>query len=197
MKKKKFGNEFKVGLFVIICIIGLAYLTFRTGKVDFRKKGYYIYAVFYDVAGLEKKSPVMLNGLEVGKVDDIDVAYENDKTKIILKLWLDDSAKIRGNPVVSIKTLGLMGEKYIQISATKGDSFVKPDAYLQGKPYHDMDEVIDEVHQLTSSVNKLVDENKDKISEMVTNLEATSQNLEELSDDLKRHPWKLLFRSKD
>mgnify|MGYP001439508961 CR=1 FL=1 len=55
---KKFGNEFVVGLFVLACLVGLGYLTFSTGKVDLKKEGYHIYAVFNEVAGLNTKAPV-------------------------------------------------------------------------------------------------------------------------------------------
>ena len=106
---KKYGNEFKVGLFFVICILGLLYLSFSTGKMGIKKDGYYIYVTFNDVAGLDPKAPVMLNGLEVGKVDDIQVTYDGEDTVIVLKLWLNSEAKVRENPIVYIKTLGLMG----------------------------------------------------------------------------------------
>jgi phospholipid/cholesterol/gamma-HCH transport system substrate-binding protein len=187
---KKYANEFKVGLFIIICILGLAYLTFSTGKVNFKKQGYNIYVVFNELAGLDKKAPVMLNGLEVGKVEDISVNYDNEKTEITLKLWIDEQAKIRQNPIVSIKTLGLMGEKYIQIASTDGSGFIAPQTVLKGESYVDLDAMM-------KQVQGLVDENKGNITQIVKNLEATSKNFEEFSADLKKHPWKLLFKTKE
>lgn len=85
---KKYSNEFKVGIFFIVCVSGLLYLTYSTGKMDVKRQGYHIYVVFDEVAGLDTKAPVMLNGREVGKVDDIDISYRDDATKIVLKLWL-------------------------------------------------------------------------------------------------------------
>lgn len=201
-------NEFKVGLFVILCIFGLLYMAYSTGKLNIKKDGYHIYVVYDEVVGINKKAPVMLNGLEMGKVDDIKVSYDNDKTQIVLKLWLDEQAKIRGNPVVSIKTLGLMGEKYIQISSSQGRDFVKPGAVLEGKPYLDMDqlmeqaqsiskEVMAEVNKLLASINGTVEDNKESIGQIIKNLEASSSNLEEFSNEIKRHPWKLLFKTKE
>jgi phospholipid/cholesterol/gamma-HCH transport system substrate-binding protein len=201
-------NEFKVGLFVILCIFGFLYLIYSTGKLNIKKDGYHIYVVYDEVVGLEKKAPVMLNGLEVGKVEDIKVSYDNDKTQIVLKLWLDKQARVRENPVVSIKTLGLMGEKYIQISSSEGRDFVKPEAVLQGKPYLDMDElmehaqsiskeVMDGINKLLASINGTVEDNKQSIGQIIKNLEVSSKNLEEFSDEVKRHPWKLLFKTKE
>lgn len=205
---KKYGNEFKVGLFVILCVAGLAYLTFSTGKVNLKKDGYHIYVTFNDVAGLENKAPVMLNGLEVGKVDDLSISYDADLTQIKLKLWIDANAKIRENPTVSIKTLGLMGEKFIQISSNEGERFIKPGTVVSGRPYLDLDvlmeqaqaitkDISQEINSLVSSLNTAIGENKDSVSQIVKNLETASQNLAEFSDDVKRHPWKLLIKGKE
>ncbi|MCK9615594.1 MAG: MlaD family protein [Candidatus Omnitrophica bacterium] len=199
---KKYGNEFKVGLFVLASIGVLIFITFRTGKVDIKKPGYFLYATFDEIAGLTKKAPVMLNGLEVGKVDDIIVSYDSDNTKITLKLWLPVQAKVREGAVISIKTLGLMGEKYIQI-ASHGGSFMKPESTVTGKPYMDLDALMEETEALTGEAKKLsaslnytVTSNQDKVSSIIKNLESTSQNVEELTADLKNNPWKLLSKPK-
>ena len=201
-------NEFKVGLFFILCIFGLLYLAFSTGKLNFKKDGYHIYAVFDEVVGLQTKAPVMLNGLEMGKVEDIKVSYDQNKTQVVLKLWLDKKALIREHPVVSIKTLGLMGEKYIQISSSQGKDFVQPEAVLAGKPFLDMDElmgqaqsiskeVTGQISKLLATINGTVEDNKVSVGQIVKNLEASSRNFEEFSADIKRHPWKLLFKGKE
>lgn len=199
---KKYGKEFKVGLFVLISLGALVFITFRTGKVDIKRDGYFLYATFDEIAGLTKKAPVMLNGLEVGKVDDIAVSYDSDNTKITLKLWLPVSAKVREGAVISIKTLGLMGEKYIQI-ASHGGSFIKPESIIAGKPYMDLDVLMEEAKAATEEAKKLsanlnytVSGNQDKISSIIKNLEVTSQNVEELTADLKNNPWKLLSKPK-
>ena len=204
---KKFTNEFKVGLFVLFGIIGLFYLTYSTGKLNIKKGGYYIYAVFDEIAGLENKAPVTLNGLEVGKVSDIKISYAGDKTEIVLKLFIESRAKIRDDAKVSIKTLGLMGEKYIQISSSEGKDFIKPGETLRGNPYLDLDAMMEQVQTITkviseqtnkllAGLNDAVADNKTGISAIVKNLEATTKNFEEFSDDLKKHPWKLLYKAK-
>jgi phospholipid/cholesterol/gamma-HCH transport system substrate-binding protein len=208
MKKFNFTNEIKVGLFVIACLAGLLYLAYSTGKLSSKKEGYVIYVAFNDIAGLEEKAPVMLNGLEVGKVDAINISYDNNTTAITLRLWLDAKAKIREDSIVSIKTLGLMGEKFIQISSAGNKDFIKPETVLSGKPYLDIDALLEQAQMITkdisTQVNKLVinlnstvEDNKGSVSSIVKNLETTSKNFEEFSDDIKRHPWKLLIKTKE
>lgn len=201
---KKYGNEFLVGLFIILCVSGFFYLIYSTGKLDLKKEGYYIYVIFDDISGVQKKAPVMLNGMEIGKVDEVKFIYDNDKTRIRLKLWLKAEARIRENPVISIKTMGLMGEKFIQISSSKGINFIAPEAVLSGNAYLDIDSLTKDVSALTEEVKKLaaglndtLDGNKDRISQIVVNLESASKNFQEFSDDIKKHPWKLLFKGKE
>ncbi len=205
---KKYTNEFKVGLFVIFCLAGLFYLTYSTGKLDIRKKGCHIYVVFSETAGIKNKSPVMLNGYEVGKVDGIRFSYDEDKTRTILQLWLDDTAKVRVNPVVSIKTLGLMGEKYIEIASTEGKDFLRPGAVVEGKPFMDLDDMMEQaqalskniseqVNKLLANINGTLGENKESVAAIIKNLEQASKNFEDFSSDIKRHPWKLLFKTKE
>jgi len=205
---KKYTNEFKVGLFVVLCVAGLFYLSYSTGKLNIKRPGYHIYVMFNEVAGLEEKAPVMLNGLEMGKVDDINVSYENDRTQLVLKIWLEEKAKIRENPEIAIKTLGLMGEKYIQISSSEGKDFIEPDAVLYGKSYMDLDTLMEEaqimsrditkqLETLVANLNVTVEGNQDTITNIVKNLETSSKNFEEFSSDIKRHPWKLLFKGKE
>jgi len=202
--KKKYGNEFKVGIFVVICIIGLVYLTVSTGKLNVKQGGYYIYVIFDDIAGLDVKAPVMLNGREVGKVDSIEISYKDNTTKNILKLWLPDDAKVRSQATVAIKTLGLMGEKYIQISSNEGTDFLASNTILTGKAFMDLDVLMDqadaisdEVKKLTMALNNTLEGNQDEISRIIANLEGTSQNIQELTEDIKRNPWKLLHKPRE
>jgi len=214
---KRYSNEFKVGIFFIVCIIGLFYMVYSTGKLNLKKEGYFVYVIFDDVAGLQKDAPVMFNGFEAGRVFSIEPYYDNLNSKIRLKLFIDKNIKIGTDAVVSIKTLGLMGEKYIQISSKELKDFIKPDSILIGKPYKDLDTLMDEaqnisnvvvglinnVNSLTDEVKKIavnvnysVDENKNKISNIISNLELASKNIEELTNELKSNPWKLLYKPK-
>lgn len=215
MNSKEWTIEFKVGLFVVVCLLGLFYMTYSTGKLDIKKKGYSINVVFKENAGLGKKAPVMLNGLEIGKVDDIKPFYEGNKTLILLKLWLEEQARIREGSTFSIQMMGLMGEKYIQITSSENEKFIEPGSTLMGDPYVDLSilitnlnkvvednrvtlkEAIANLDQVLAHADEVVAGNKDSLARTIKNFETTSQNFEEFSDDLKRNPWKLLFRVKE
>jgi hypothetical protein len=85
-----------------------------------------------------------------------------------------------------------------------GEGFIKPGTTLKGRPYVDMDLLLDNVNSLTEEVKKLsnnlnytVESNQDKISRLIDNLESASANMDEFTEDVKKHPWKLLFRTKE
>jgi phospholipid/cholesterol/gamma-HCH transport system substrate-binding protein len=193
-------------------------MTLRTGKLNIRKDGYPIFVVFDDAAGLEKKAPVLLNGFTVGKVDDMNISYENNATRVILKLLLDKETKIRSGATVSIKTLGLMGEKFVKITSGEGPDYLAPGVTLEGKPFGDLDTLMEQaqgisrgvdelvgnlnglskdVQKLAQNLNTTVEGNQDRISVILKNVEVTTKNFEEFSGDLKAHPWKLLFKTKE
>jgi uncharacterized protein Yka (UPF0111/DUF47 family) len=54
-----------------------------------------------------------------------------------------------------------------------------------------------QVNKLVINLNSTVEDNKGSVSQIVKNLEATSKNFEEFSDDIKRHPWKVLIKTKE
>ena len=69
---RRFTTEAKVGLFVLLCLGVLAYMTLKVGKFRWgEEKGYRVAAVFDSVAGLKLNVPVEVAGVEVGRVVEI------------------------------------------------------------------------------------------------------------------------------
>jgi len=207
----KISNEFKAGLMILICIVALGALTFKIGNFDMFREGYALNVEFNFASGIKTNSPVQLAGVEVGTVKDIDIVYGPEGTKVVLNIWLDSSAKVREDSDIYISTMGLMGEKYIEITrGSKEGAFVQPDSLLVGKDPIIMEEVMDKAVAITDSIEKevglLIDltrnvdstlkENKEDIGVIVDNLKGTTQNFKEFSEDIKQHPWKLIIKSK-
>ncbi|MFH1995497.1 MAG: MlaD family protein [Candidatus Omnitrophota bacterium] len=207
----KISNEVKTGLMVISCFLILAWLVLKTGDVTFSKpEGYNVKLLFSFAGGIEANAPVRLAGVEVGKVKKIELVY-TPRTQAILSVWLDEKAKVRKDSEAYINTLGLMGEKYIELTAGTSDEFLKPGDELVGEdPFQmekllkkaetiaeNIDEALIDVKALAKNVNGMVEENRNGIGSIVENLEETSKNFNEFSDDIKRHPWKLLIKGKE
>src|SRR5215475_7066779 len=117
-----------VGVFVVLGILALAYLSIRLGKVSFLGGGGYdVTADFPSVGGLKAGSSVEIAGVEVGRVESIGLA--DYQARVVLRL--EPSVKLQEDSIASIKTKGLIGEKYIRISPGGSDKIIPPNGKIR------------------------------------------------------------------
>lgn len=110
---KALTPETRVGILTILVGMALLYLSLKTaGKSMFGTAEHLtFYMNFKSVAGVEQKAKVKLSGVEIGYIDDI--TLEDSHAKVTAKLTRQ--ADIRVDSLATIKTSGLLGEKYIEI----------------------------------------------------------------------------------
>ncbi len=137
---RKLDIELAVGLFLIVGIICLGYLSIKLGKMEiFGGEGYNIHAVFSDSGGLRTGSAVEIAGVPVGRVKS--VSLEDYQAKIMIHLSQD--VKIQEDSIASIKTKGLIGEKYVEISPGGADEMIQPGGKIRDtQPPVDFEELI-------------------------------------------------------
>ena len=120
---KKYTMETVVGIFVVLGLICVGYMTVKLGKVDlFGDKSYSLVAKFTTVAGLRIGSKVNILGLEVGRVDRITIDQEN--LKAVVEMKIKKGIKIYDDAIASIKTEGLIGDRYLSIDPGGGGSLL-------------------------------------------------------------------------
>lgn len=111
---KKYSLEFSVGIFVLIGLACLGYLTIKLGKMEvFGADGYTLTARFSSVAGLRTGASVEIGGVPVGKVTDIALAKNYTAGVTLL---INNGVELSDDSIASIKTSGLIGDKYVSIS---------------------------------------------------------------------------------
>ena len=117
-----------VGLFLVLGIVALGYLSVRLGRVSFLgSAGYLVTADFPSVGGLKAGSSVEIAGVQVGRVESIGLAdYQG---RVVLRL--DSHVKLQDDSIASIKTKGLIGEKYIRISPGGSDKIIQPNGRIR------------------------------------------------------------------
>lgn len=137
---KKFDIEFIVGLFFIIGIACLAYLSISLGSLEFMgPKGYELNAVFSNSGGLKPGSSVMIAGVDVGTVRF--VGLENYKAKVVM--YINENTKIQEDAIAAVKTKGIIGEKFIEISPGGSDKIIEAGGILrETQPAIDVEELI-------------------------------------------------------
>jgi phospholipid/cholesterol/gamma-HCH transport system substrate-binding protein len=113
--------ELGVGLFMVVGIVALAYLSVNLGRVDIMgQRGYVVYADFPSVGGLKSGAAVEIAGVSVGRVQSI--GLKDYQARVTLRI--DSDVKLQTDAIVSIKTKGLIGEKFVLISPGGSDKIV-------------------------------------------------------------------------
>ena len=207
----KMSHEAKTGLFVLICVAALGALIIKVGNFTLLRHGYVVKARFHYTGGVQKHAPLRLSGVDVGEVKDIRLVY-GDQTMIELDLWLEDGVKLREGSVAYVTTLGMMGEKYVEIkSGTSSGNYLKEgDLLLSEDPVRleelmklgtkvadDIGKMAQDISKMTKHIDESVVDNRPKLDHIFDNLEETSMNFNDFSTDIKYHPWKLLMKGKE
>ena len=115
--------EVAVGIFVVVGLVALGYLSIKLGKLEvIGGKGYDVVAEFTNIGGLKSGSAVEIAGVEVGRVTSISLK----DYQALVRMRMDPDIKLQDDSVASIKTKGLIGEKYVQLTPGGSDMLVKP-----------------------------------------------------------------------
>lgn len=137
---RKLDLHLIVGLFIVIGMISLAYLSIKLARMEvFGEKGYEVYALFSNSGGLKPGSPIVIAGVEVGRVKSI--TLENYQARVVLTI--PDDLEIQEDAIASIKTKGLIGEKYVEITPGGSERSIPPGGRIrETQPAVDLEQLI-------------------------------------------------------
>jgi phospholipid/cholesterol/gamma-HCH transport system substrate-binding protein len=125
---KKANTEIMVGLFIIAGILALGYLSIKLGRMEIiGSKGYQLYADFPNIGGLKLGALVEIAGVEIGRVKSL--SLNNYKARVVMNINPD--IKLQDDTIVSIKTKGLLGEKYVAVLPGGSDEYIKPNGRIR------------------------------------------------------------------
>ncbi len=142
MAEKRYYIELTVGIFVFISLICIGYLTVKLGKMELVGTKYYtIKARFSDVTGLKKGNEVRISGVTVGRVKDIYLNPEDYSAMVTMEI--SKNIKISDDSIASIKTNGLIGDRYISISPGGSEEYLSPgDVIVDTEPPVDFEALV-------------------------------------------------------
>jgi len=197
--------EIKSGLLVSIAFVLLLGLTFIVG--GFLKGGGQEFQVqFGYVSGLGDNAPVYFAGREVGKVSSIDIVNDTEKP-VRVTVKVADHVRLRSDSAAFIDTLGLMGEKFVELSpGTVGADAIAPGTVIMGTdpiPMHlmvrrmnllaeRMEVMTDSLNPMMEKLNTMMVGHEEEIAAIIGNANEISANLRDMTHDLKYRPWRLL-----
>jgi len=129
-----------VGLFMIVGLICLAYLSIKLGDVElFGTKQYPVTARFANVTGLKEGADVEIAGVQAGKVSHIKL----DEYEAFVELLINPDVKIPEDSIASIRTQGIIGDKYIKIKPGGIEEYIQPDGeFIETESALEIEELI-------------------------------------------------------
>ncbi len=116
--------EIIVGIFVFAGIFSIVVMALKIGEVGgFGTSGYTLEATFSDAGGMRAGADVMIAGVVVGRVDDVEL-INNETAKLTLRI--NNGIDITSDAIASVRTKGFIGDRYIRISQGADEEFLKP-----------------------------------------------------------------------
>ena len=117
--------EFYVGLFAMIGILCTGYLFIVLGEISLvRDKQYPVYAFFTSISGLKKGAKVEMVGVKIGVISNVGIDQERLLAKV--EFLIDKNIELSEDVIASVKTSGIIGQKYIDIIPGGSDIMLEP-----------------------------------------------------------------------
>ncbi|OGF62363.1 MAG: hypothetical protein A2Y62_17085 [Candidatus Fischerbacteria bacterium RBG_13_37_8] len=153
--KKLSWKDIKVGIMLFLAIFLLAATILLIGKeVPLFSRKYTLITYLTNVNGIKTASLVMLAGVEVGLVDD--VYFRHDLKKVAVTMKISDKYKpwIRTDSVANVKTMGALGDKYIDITiGSPGLEEIEDNGLIKGSTGAEIDELITQATDAITNIN--------------------------------------------
>ncbi len=131
------SKEISLGIFVLIGLLCTAYLTVKLGKMEvLGGDGYEISARFNSVSGLRVGASIEMSGVAVGRVTSI--GLDAKTAQAVVTLYLNKDIELSEDTIASVKTSGLIGDKYISLALGGSDELL-----AQGDEIVDTESAVD------------------------------------------------------
>ena len=199
------SEEVKSGFIVTLALAFLLALTFLVG--NWTRGAAETWKIrFTYVSGLKKNAPVYVAGHEVGRVARIEYVRGEEKP-ILVSVLIPDRIELREDSQAFIDTLGLMGEKFVEIAPGSaaspllrhGSMIPSTDPVRMYLLIQKMDRLATQMEEMMANLNPLAQQvsgtlrtHQEEISKIISNLHETSAHLRDMTNDLKYRPWRLV-----
>jgi phospholipid/cholesterol/gamma-HCH transport system substrate-binding protein len=186
-------NEIRAGVFILTAFTIAVVMLFAVSDLQgmFKKRKDYK-VLFMSNDGLEKNATVRISGIRIGRVSNMQVVPELGG-KVELTLNVFDEAVIKEDVKVSIKTLGLVGKKYVDISGGSPDAKpLKPGSVILGEESLKMEdltrmgmEVVNKLKAVAQNIEKIVQNVERTVGDpaLAKNIKSAVQNVNEITEN--------------
>lgn len=126
---KKFNVEMAVGVFLVVGFACFAYLSVKLGDVNlFGNSTYQLSARFHSVSGLKEGDVVEMAGVQIGTVKMIEL--DPKEYQAVVHFDLRGEVRLQEDSIASVRTAGIIGSKYIDITPGGMEEYIEPGGEL-------------------------------------------------------------------
>ena len=189
------AKEFKIGLIALAAgltlYFGFSYLKGR----DFMNKEISYYVVYDNVDGLTKSNPVIINGLTVGKVKNIQLRQDFNN-QVVVELAINSEIILGDSTIAELSNADLLGSKAIRLKIGPIVDPLEPNDTLRARMDRGLAEYLDNVQPITDNLNvtiRRINEillglqgSGEKITNTISELEITLKGINEVLNENKR-----------
>jgi phospholipid/cholesterol/gamma-HCH transport system substrate-binding protein len=185
---RKYLVEIRTGSFFLVAFILLFIALISMRELSFFKGTYILKVRFNFAEGMRAASPIRFCGVDIGEVKEVMIQQEDNQPVVYVYAKIQNGVQIPRNANFFINSLSLFGEKYLEITPPLQIT----DYYKEGDTAEGISPT--PLFHTFNSFNKTMNEVTEfvKDGKIRTSIENTVSNVEELTADLKKNPWKLL-----
>jgi len=193
--------ELKVGIFVFCGLVLAVIFILSIGGFKTWSSGYNVKFSFGFINGVKLGAPVRFAGVDVGQVKNIEMSVpaKEGQAKIHVNCWVKKDVRIPLDSIIWVNTLGLLGEKYIEIMPGKDYSKVLDNNQeMAGVDPLPMNKITDLANNIAKDINDILEKVKNKegsLGKLIYD-DTIYKELEALAVDIRQHPWKLFIKTK-
>ncbi len=176
-------DEVKVGFTIVVAIILFVGMMVILKNVSIHERGYRINIKVNDAAGILKGDPVTIAGVQIGRVENI--WLENNQ--VYMRLWINSKYKLSQDSRAFIKTLSVMGEKYVAIQPGISKILLQEGDTISGIAIGDVTEVAADAQPIILDLKKIVRQLNEVLNDTAKqNIRQTLYHVQKLSQNLDR-----------
>ena len=146
-------NEFKVGLLAVASLISVAYMSL---KITSNQSGFGDYTkyrtIIKDATGIFPKTPIRVAGINAGRITDIELAGNS----ALIKFEIRTKVNVPEDSFLRIKSVGFLGDKYIDIALGSASKRLKEGSLLISKESASIERIVEEGTELISEMKDIV-----------------------------------------
>ena len=144
--------ESRLGIFVALAVVAAVVIIEMLGGPEHFMRGYHLWALFENVQELKVGDRVKMAGVEVGRVEKIQL--EGEKAKVIMKM--KHNVEVHTDSMATIKFAGLMGQNYVSLDfGTDSAPLAQDNARLNSKEQPDISVMMAKIDDVATGVQNL------------------------------------------